>query len=187
MRPDRERGGGPVRNIKWLPVLLALLLPLSACGGRESPQEDEGGFRLWFAADEKQADYGHGPALDSEAYTGEGDPGPEELLSALLAGPTREGLRSPFPRGVTLRQWSWDKERPGVLLVGLSEQYGALADISLTLADYCIVLTLSQVEGVETVEISTQGYQASYRSHQLLAPQEAVLQDELTEPAPKNT
>ncbi len=163
-------------NIKWLPLLLALLLPLSACGAREAPQE-ETGPRLWFAADE--TDYGHGPALDSEAYTGEDDPGPGELLSALLAGPTREGLYSPFPRGVTLRQWSWDEERPGVLLVSLSEQYGALADVSLTLADYCIVLTLSQAEGVEAVEISTQGYHASYRGHQLLSPQEALLWDEL--------
>ena len=127
---------------------------------------------------------GRVPALDSEAYPGEDEPGPEELLSALLAGPTREGLRSPFPRGVTLRQWSWDEERPGVLLVGLSEQYGALADVSLTLADYCIVLTLAQVEGVEGVEISTQGYQASYRSHQLLDPQEALLRDELAETVP---
>ena len=167
-------------KIRRLPLLLALLLLLSACGGREPPQE-EGGFRLWFAVDEGQSGYGHGPALDSEAYTGEGGPGPEELLSALLAGPTCDGLRSPFPRGVTLRQWSWDKERPGVLLVGFSEQYGALADVSLTLADYCVVLTLSQAEGVETVEISTQGYQASYRSHQLLDPQEALLRDELAE------
>lgn len=172
-----------MRNIRWLPLLLAAALLLSACGDREAPQE-EGSFRLWFAADDKQAGYGHGPALDSEAYLGEGDPGPEELLSALLAGPTQEGLRSPFPRGVALRQWSWDEERPGVLLVGLSEQYGALADVSLTLADYCIVLTLAQVEGVETVEISTQGYQASYRSHQLLDPQEAVLRDELAETVP---
>ena len=170
-------------NIRWLPILLALLLSLSACGGREEPRE-ESGYRLWFAADDRQAGYGHGPALDSEAYPGEDEPGPEELLSALLAGPAREGLRSPFPRGVTLRQWSWDEERPGVLLVGLSEQYGALADVSLTLADYCIVLTLSQVEGVEAVEISTQGYQASYRSHQLLDPREAVLRDELAETSP---
>lgn len=169
-----------MRNIKWLCLLLLLLLP--ACGGRE-PQQEEAGFRIWFAADDAQTGYGHGPALDSEPYTGEGEPGPEELLSALLAGPTQEGLRSPFPRGVTLRQWSWDKERPGVLLVGLSEQYGALADVSLTLADYCIVLTVSQVEGTQTVEITAGGRSVSYRSHQTLSPQEAVLWDELADTA----
>lgn len=165
-------------RIKWLPLLLALLLPLSACGGRETPRE-ETGLRLWFAADE--TDYGHGPALDSEAYPGENEPGPGELLSALLAGPAREGLRSPFPKNVTVSRCGWDEERPGVLLVSLSEQYGALADISLTLADYCIVLTLSQVEGVDAVEISTQGYHASYRAHQLLSAGEALLWDELAE------
>ena len=106
---------------------------------------------------------------------------PEALLSALLAGPEQAGLVSPFPRGVAMQQWSWDEERPGVLLVDLSEQYGALADVSLSLADYSIVLTLSQVEGVEEVEITAGGRKVSYRSHQLLAPGEAVLRDELAD------
>ena len=52
-----------------------------------------------------------------------------------------------------------------MLLVDLSEQYGALADVSLTLADYSIVLTLSQLEGVEGVEITAGGHRVSYRSH----------------------
>ena len=63
----------------------------------------------------------------------------------------------------------------------MSEQYGGLTDISLTLADYCIVLTLSQVDGVETVEIISAGYTVSYRSHQQLSGEEAVLWDELAD------
>ena len=82
---------------------------------------------------------------------------------------------------MTLRQWSWSEDQPGVLQVNLSEQYGALTDVSLTLADYAIVLTLSQAEGVEGVEISTEGHSASYRSHQLLTAQEAVLWDGLAD------
>ena len=82
---------------------------------------------------------------------------------------------------MTLRQWSWSEDQPGVLQVNLSEQYGALTDVSLTLADYCIVLTLSQVEGVESVEITAQGHWASYRSHQQMAAGEAVLRDELAD------
>ena len=66
----------------------------------------------------------------------------------------------------------------------MSEQYGGLTDISLTLADYCIVLTLGQLEGVETVEITSQGHWASYRSHQQMAAGEAVLWDEMAEEAP---
>ncbi len=164
-----NRGGRAV-------ALVLLLLLLVSCGGRQEEQSQEGSL-LWFAVDDRQPDYGHGPALGSQPWSG--GESPEELLTALLAGPTQEGLRSPFPRGVTLRQCQWDEERPGVLLVNLSEQYGALADVSLTLADYCIVLTLSQVEGVEEVEISAEGHHVDYRSHQLLCVQEAVLWDEL--------
>lgn len=163
-------------------ALLALLLLLAACSDGEVPEEGEG-CRLWFPVDSGQADYVHGPALAAQRWEG-GQAEPEALLTALLAGPTQEGLSSPFPRGVTLRQAAWDPERPGVLQVGLSEQYSALTDISLTLADYCIVLTLSQVEGVEGVEILSIGHSANYRSHQLLADTEAVLWDELADTGP---
>lgn len=166
-----------MRQTRWLAALLAGLLFLSACGGREEEPEGEG-LRLWFAAN--GAELCHGPALESEPYTGEEDPAPEDLLAALLAGPSREELSSPFPRGVTLRRCGWDGD--GVLLVDLSEQYGALTDISLTLADYCIVLTLSQLEGVEIVEITAGGRQVNYRGHQLLEDGEAVLWDELAQP-----
>ena len=165
-----------MKQRRVLSALLALVLLLASCGGKE-PEEAEGGYVLWFCAPAAEE---HGPALVSQPYEGE-DPGPEELLAALLAGPDQTGLTSPFPRGVSLIGCRWDEERPGVLLVSLSEQYGALADVSLTLADYCIVLTLAQAEGVEAVEISTQGYHASYRSHQLLNAEEAVLLDELAE------
>lgn len=163
-----------MRRCVWL-LLLALLL--SACG-RPAQEGPEDGLVLWFRAVSEES---HGPALAPQPY--EGEPEPEALLTALLAGPDQEGLVSPFPRGVSLRQWNWDEEQPGTLQISLSEQYGALADISLTLADYAIVLTLAQVEGVEAVEISTQGYHASYRGHQLLSPEEAVLRDELADAA----
>lgn len=159
---------------KWL--LLVLTLLLTAC--RSGPDGIEGPL-LWFCAGGAE---NHGPALASQPY--EGEVQPEELLAALLAGPTYEGLASPFPRGVTLQNCQWDRERPGVLLVDLSEQYGALADISLSLADYSIVLTLSQVEGMEGVEITAGGRKVSYRSHQLLDAQEAVLWDELADTIP---
>ena len=159
-------------------ALCAALLLLAACRSGTGPAA-ESDYVLWFLAD---AASGHGPALAAEPYPAETAPGPEELMEALLAGPGQEGLASPFPGRVSLTGCDWDPERPGTLLIGLSEQYGDLTDISLTLADYCIVLTLSQVEGVETVEIRSEGHSANYRSHQLLAADEAVLRDELARP-----
>ena len=160
-----------MRKRRYASFLLAAVLLLAGCGGGERQTE---GPVLWFCADGE-----HGPALAPQPY--EGETTVEDMLSALLAGPAGEELRSPFPRGVTVRQCGWDEERPGVLLVDLSEQYGALADISLSLADYSIVLTLSQAEGVEEVEITAGGRKVSYRSHQLLSAQEAVLWDELAD------
>ena len=164
---------------KPISILLLLILLLSACGGQERPEPE--GPVLWFCTGGED----HGPALSAQPYQGELQP--EALLSALLAGPTQEGLTSPFPRNVTLRRCVWDEERPGVLLVDLSEQYGALADVSLSLADYSIVLTLSQAEGVESVEITAGGRRVSYRSHQTLSAREAVLWDELAEEKDEKT
>ena len=162
------------RPVRTLAALLAALLLLAACGGREDREEQD--FVLYYLLEGEPV---HGSVLDWEPYPGEADPGPEELLTALLAGPTQEGLTSPFPRGVSLLSWDWDEEEPGVLRVTLSEQYGALTDISLTLADYCIVLTLSQLEGVEGVEIRSGGHSAGYRSHQTLRADEVLLWDGL--------
>ena len=163
------------RTVRTLAALLAALLLLAACGGREDREEQD--FVLYYLLEGEPV---HGSALDWEPYPGEADPGPEELLTALLAGPAQEGLVSPFPRGVSLLSWDWDEEEPGVLRITLSEQYGALTDISLTLADYCIVLTLSQLEEVEGVEIRSGGHSAGYRSHQTLRADEVLLWDGLT-------
>ena len=63
---------------------------------------------------------------------------------------------------------SWELRADGVLSLDLSEHYSGLSDVSLTLADYCIVLTLGQLESVEQVEITVAGRPLSYRSHQVL-------------------
>ncbi len=157
---------------RFCSALLALLL-LCSCG----EEEPEGGYSLWFLAPST----GRGAALEVQTWVPAEEPDPGDLLSALLDGPEGEELSSPFPKGVTLQSWAWDEDRPGNVVVVLSEQYTALTDVSLTLADYAIVLTLSQLPEVDSVEIQSTGYDANYRGREVLTPEEAVLWDGLEE------
>lgn len=164
-------------------ALCALALLLPGCSARDQG-EREGEYLLYYLNNSQS---GHGPALAAEPcpdgeLTAQGEPAPDALMGALLRGPEHEELASPFPEGVTLRRWEWDPDQPGNLVVTLSEQYGELSEIALTLADYCIVLTLSQLEGVETVEIQAEGFVGNYRSHQRLSAGEATLWDGVARP-----
>jgi len=106
-------------------------------------------------------------ALMSERrFLMEGEEAVQGLLDCLLAGPVTEELEPAIPAGVTLLSWSL---REGLLTVDFSGRYGSLSGVALTLADYSVVLTLSQVEGVETVMITADGDLLSYRDHQGLA------------------
>lgn len=147
-------------------LLLVLLLALTAC----KTSFKNGGYQLYFRVDPESAT--HGAAISSQAYPGKEEPGVEELFSALMNGPTQKGLVSPFPQGVTLVSWELSD---GLLTLNLSEQYGGLADVSLTLADYCLVLTMSQLAGVESVQIQSDGHTYHSRSHQSMTAQEAIL------------
>ena len=49
------------------------------------------------------------------------------------------------------------------------------------------MLTLSQLDGVEGVEIRAGGYSSDYRSHQLLKAEEALLTDSLIEQTPEDS
>ena len=158
-------------------LCLTAALALSGCG----PSGGDSGVLLYFCTD---AQTHHGPAIQSQPYTGPSGPGVEELVNALLAGPTQDGLVSPFPQGLSLQSWTLED---GLLTLNFSEQYGGLSDISLTLADYCLVLTLSQVEGVDTVQIQSAGHTYHSRSHQTLKAEEALLDQTLPEEALQQT
>ena len=174
---------------KLLIVLLVAVLAGGALWCWQNRPEDEGGVRIYFTVNPEEPC--HGPAIGSEPYSGvmsqKGNvPGPRVLIAYLLAGPKDEDLVSPFPKGLTLESWDWDPDHKGNLQVRFSEQYSGLSDISLTLADYCVVLTLSQIPEVESVVITSAGYTANYRSHEVLRAGEAELTDPSDTPDAKD-
>ena len=167
---------------RWFFLALVALLAAFSFIAESVPEPEPEGLRLYYPY-QAQSEERHSSAVGYELYQGPAGedtarfPGPRLLLESLLKGPADQELTSPFPTGVVLENWRWDPEQKGNLQVRFSEQYSGLSDISLTLADYCVTLTLSQLSGVETVEISSAGHASGYRSHKILSAEEVLLTD----------
>lgn len=151
-------------------ILLCMAALLLCIGCTVSPAETgnppEGEYELWYALSEEARQGETWSSADSEALEREFRPLPEGettvdgLMHLLLSGPEEPDLRSPFPQGTYLRGWSMEAGR---LTLDLSESYGGLAGVDLTLADGCIVMTLSQLEEVEEIYITVEGRHRPFR------------------------
>lgn len=144
-----------------LAMLLLLTCILGACslgGGNITAS-----YELYFPSKDK--DFG-APALRSETcQIQDGEEAIPELLRLLLKGPSTESLQAVIPAGVTVRDWN---VKDGVLTVDFSSQYGMLSGIDLTLADYSVTMSLSQVPEVTSVVTMVEGERISYRDRETL-------------------
>lgn len=157
--------------MKRLAFLLAALLLLGACGETEQAE----GMRLWFPVDLDS------PRHSAQAVAWETAAAPEidtveSLVDALLAGPRGETLAGLFPEGTRLVDWSL---RGGELSLKFSEEYDTLSGADLTLADYCLVLTLCQLEQVDRVCIVTGDREEDRR---VLSPEDVIFTGAEEEP-----
>lgn len=146
--------------VKLLCVGLGLAL---ACGcASPAPAADEG-LKLWFPTQGRQLT----AALDTCPYEGEATV--PAMLNALLAGPPVEetGLADAIPKGTRVLSWSLEQR---VAHVELSAAYAELVGVELTMADYCITLTLAQLPGVDGVRVTASGAGQSYRERHVLYP-----------------
>ena len=135
------------RRIVCLAAALLLALP-AACRPRAEAGEDS--LRLWFAVPGDRQSREVTAALDSTPYTG--TQSVPALLAALLAGPPQDSeLVSMIPAGTGVVNWTIEGR---TACVELSGDYAQLSGIDRTIADYCITLTLSQLSGVDRVELS---------------------------------
>ena len=158
-----------------LALCAALALLLAACAApEEAPAENA--YELYFAARAGVPDGGDairaetvsvpdGAALTTAALA-------ETLVRELLAAPEDAGLRSPFPSGTELQKLT---VAGGRATVDLSAQYARLSGVDLSLADYCLTLTLTQLTGIYAVRITADGRELPYRKTQLLTAADPLL------------
>lgn len=87
----------------------------------------------------------------------------EQLVTELLNGPQDETLKGVVPAGTVLLSLELEGSRAKV---DLSSSYRILSGVSLTLADYAITLTLTQLPEISSVSITVRGEELAYRDTQ---------------------
>lgn len=156
-------------------VLLALLC--AACAPVDS-ETAESGYQLYFRESDLAASSGGDvfrtepvelpEGLDTQAAV-------ETLLEGLLAGPQNELLRGTLPGGTTLLSARVEGSRA---LVDFSTAYSTLSGVRLTLADYAVTLTLTQLPEITSVKITVQGQELAYRDKQVFTARDVLLSSE---------
>ena len=153
-------------------ALLCLLALPAGCGERE-----EDPYFLYYREADLSFAAGGGVFQTETVYFTEAESADpralaEALLTELLKGPFDETLKSPIPAGTALLSLELEGSRA---LVDLSAAYGSLSGMALTLADCAVVMTLTQIPEILSVEITVRGQELAYREQPLLSAREMLL------------
>ena len=165
--------------MKKLPLfilaLLAALVAFASCA-KSAQEDEESGYALYFLSDLDASGGGDAIAASSVRFTPDETMSTEDcvraLMELLLAGPDEAALHSPIPEETALRSLKVSGRRAEI---DLSAQYARLSGIDLSLADYCITLTLSQLPNVNAVSITANGSELPYRKTQVLLSADTLL------------
>ena len=157
-------------------VLTALALVLLALAGCGVVQKEQEGLRLYYAASLET--HRGGDAIDSvtvdwdELPQGDQVARAESVLALLMGMCQEKGFQSPIPDGTTLRSVSIIG---GTACVDFSGSYGQLSGMALTIADYCVALSLTQLDGIYAVRITVNEQELAYRDNDLFLAGDVLL------------
>lgn len=159
----------------WGIFLLALLC--AACAPADHETADSG-YRLYFREDDLTASSGGDVFQTEPVELAEGldtQTAVEALLEGLLSGPQSDLLRGTLPAGTTLLSAKVEGSRA---LVDFSAAYNTLSGVRLTMADYAVTLTLTQLPEITSVKITVQGQELAYRDKQVFTARDVLLSSE---------
>ena len=138
-------------------LLLLLCLGLAACTG------DAETVSVWYGVADHEA---MKSVAAEEIAVPEGKTPLDTALEALFAEPEDSTLYCPAPEGVVVRSAELED---GLLTLDLSAAYGELAGLELSIANACIVLTLTDLPEVEAVRITVRGEPLPFQEEQVLS------------------
>lgn len=137
-------------------ILILFMIPgLWACGQKEEFVSPVNFYYL--RAPLPNGEIHHGSAdsvIVPEIREGDGHQANHaDLLDIYLLGPLDEDCRSPYPVGTTLEEFTLEN---GVASIVLSDDFGELTGIDLSLACGCLTLTIMDMTGAESVSIQAE-------------------------------
>ena len=165
--------------------LLALLLVWTAagCGTKSTAAENTSAYlRLYCPADlsEKNRSAGGGDAVNGipiswKQVRGD-DRGRQQqaqyIMELLLGGCTDKDFICPVPEGTTVNSCT---VTGGTVSVDLSREYEQMVGVERTIADYCITLSLMQLDGIYAVRLTVNGLLPEGRTNGVYTSAEVLL------------
>ena len=161
------------KSIRLAALALALCL-LAGCGAAQSGGGD--GLRLYHPV--ALENHPGGDAIASVTVAWDTLPQrdrtaqAEAVLALLMGGCQEKGFQSPIPAGTSLRSV---EVTGSTARVDFSGSYSQLSGMDLTIADYCVTLALTQLEGVYAVRITVNGQELAYRDSNLFFASDVLL------------
>ncbi len=164
-------------KLKSVVLLCGMLFALSACVQNEDIQGDYSKTR-WVNVYYASAEPGDGEevirAEKCEIPQGDLEQTVYAIYLQSLRKPISNSLKSLIPQDAEL---SGVGISDGTVTLDLSAEYEQTDMFERTLADYCLTLSLCELEGVRDVTILVQGKPSSERKSQNLTPDDIVLSD----------
>ena len=165
--------------------LLALLLVWTAagCGTKSTAAENTSAYlRLYCPTDlsEKNKSAGGGDAVNGipiswKQVRGD-DRGRQQqaqyIMELLLGGCTDKDFICPVPEGTTVNSCT---VTGGTVSVDLSREYEQMVGVERTIADYCITLSLMQLDGIYAVRLTVNGLLPEGRTNGVYTSAEVLL------------
>ena len=165
-----------MKRIVTLFFALVLLLCATACGSDN--WDDSTYLRLYYPADLQQSrgsDAITHVNIDWDDMAQRDVQEQADRVMALLMGECHaEGFTVPVPNGARLQQC---EIRNGIAYVDFSESYGMISGMDLTISDYCVALSLTQIRGVDLVSITVDGRELAYRDSSRFAAKDVLFTD----------
>lgn len=155
--------------------LAALLLAVTACVS-DADTDDQGiVMPIYFLAPAGSVRGGDVLQCSMEPLDLEEGASADELAAAvvnrLLSGSQITALSSPFPKDAALISLTIRNARAHVDLSGILRMDG----IDLTLADYCLTLSLTAIEGIESVSVTGNGRLLAQQPRRIFYPHDVLL------------